>query len=206
MAKIELDWLDESASVAKDEFVAVETQDKLTVLAAQYSIALAKKLGDVDASSSGDLAESIQPLSIQVKDNIFYVDIVAARYASFIDEGVDGWANSRGSRFKFKEPKKRKGIKSRKVKKLSPMELSVKSYLERESKISQSKYDVINKKGKEKMQTDYKIQEVKTVAYMIKRMGIKATHFWRDATTEFSSIVEKELGMAVQIDIINNFK
>jgi exopolyphosphatase/pppGpp-phosphohydrolase len=37
-------------------------------------------------------------------------------------------------------------------------------------------------------------------------MGIKATHFWRDATNEFSSIVEKELGMAVKIDIINNFK
>lgn len=101
MASINLDWLEDSGT-AKTEFVAVETQDKLTQLAAQYSIALAKKLGDVDASSSGELADSIQPLSIQVKDNIFYVDIVAAKYASFIDEGVDGWANSRGSRFKFK--------------------------------------------------------------------------------------------------------
>jgi len=193
MAVINLDWLEDSGT-AKTEFVAVGTQDKLTQLAAQYSIALAKKLGDVDASSSGDLADSIQPLSIQVKDNIFYVDIVAAKYASFIDEGVDGWANSRGSRFKFK---------TRGVDPKGAMVKSVKDYLVRENKISQSKYAVLNKKSKVR---DRQIQAATTVAYMIKRMGIKATHFWRDATTEFSSIVEKELGMAVKIDIINNFK
>jgi hypothetical protein len=193
MAAINLDWLEDSGT-AKSEFVAVGTQDKLTQLAAQYSIALAKKLGDVDASSSGELADSIQPLSIQVKDNIFYVDIVAAKYASFIDEGVDGWANSRGSRFKFK---------TRGVDPKGAMVKSVKDYLVRENKISQSKYAVLNKKGKVR---DRQIQVATTVAYMIKRMGIKATHFWRDATTEFSSIVEKELGMAVKIDIINNFK
>jgi hypothetical protein len=193
MAAINLDWLEDSGT-AKSEFVAVGTQDKLTQLAAQYSIALAKKLGDVDASSSGELADSIQPLSIQVKENIFYVDIVAAKYASFIDEGVDGWANSRGSRFKFK---------TRGVDPKGAMVKSVKDYLVRENKISQSKYAVLNKKGKVK---DRQIQAATTVAYMIKRMGIKATHFWRYATTEFSSIVEKELGMAVKIDIINNFK
>jgi hypothetical protein len=193
MASINLDWLEDSGT-ANSEFVAVGTQDKLTQLAAQYSIALAKKLGDVDASSSGDLADSIQPLSIQVKENIFYVDIVAAKYASFIDEGVDGWANSRGSRFKFK---------TRGVDPKGAMVKSIKDYLVRENKISQSKYAVLNKKSKVR---DRQIQAATTVAYMIKRMGIKATHFWRDATTEFSSIVEKELGMAVKIDIINNFK
>jgi hypothetical protein len=193
MAAINLDWLEDSGT-ANSEFVAVGTQDKLTQLAAQYSIALAKKLGDVDASSSGELADSIQPLSIQVKENIFYVDIVAANYASFIDEGVDGWAKSRGSRFKFK---------TRGVDPKGEMVKSVKDYLVRENKISQSKYAVLNKKNKVK---DRQIQAATTVAYMIKRMGIKATHFWRDATTEFSSIVEKELGMAVKIDIINNFK
>lgn len=193
MAAINLDWLEDSGT-AKSEFVAVGTQDKLTQLAAQYSIALAKKLGDVDASSSGELADSIQPLSIQVKDNIFYVDIVAANYASFIDEGVDGWANSRGSRFKFKT----KGVDPK-----GEMVKSVKDYLVREGKMAQTKYSVLHKKNKVK---DFQVQQATTVAYMIKRMGIKATHFWRDATNEFSSIVEKELGMSVKIDIINNFK
>lgn len=193
MAAINLDWLEETGS-AKTEFVAVETQDKLTQLAAEYSIALAKKLGDVDASSSGELADSIQPLAIQVQDNIFYVDIVAAKYASFIDEGVDGWANSRGSRFKFK---------TRGVDPNGEMVKSVKDYLVRENKISQSKYAVLNKKSKVK---DRQIQAATTVSYMIKRMGIKATHFWRDATNEFSKIIEQELGMAVKIDLINNFK
>jgi len=193
MAAINLDWLEETGA-AKTEFVAVETQDKLTQLAAEYSIALAKKLGDVDASSSGELADSIQPLAIQIQDNIFYVDIVAAKYASFIDEGVDGWDNSRGSRFKFKT----KGVDPN-----GAMVKSVKDYLVREGKISQSKYAVLNKKNKVK---DRQIQAATTVSYMIKRMGIKATHFWHDATNEFSKIIEQELGMAVKIDLINNFK
>lgn len=195
MAAINLDWLDETGVSQSDyDFVTPETQDALTNLAAKYCLLLADKLGDVDASSSGDLAKSIQPLAIQIKDNVFFVDIVAAKYASFIDEGVDGWANSRGSRFKFKT----KGVDPN-----SEMVKSVKDYLVRENKISQSKYAVLNKKSKVK---DRQIQAATTVAYMIKRMGIKATHFWRDATNEFSSIIEKELGMAVKIDIINNFK
>jgi len=193
MPTANLDWLDDTGTVKKD-FAPVETQDKLTRLAAEYSFALAKKLNDVDASSSGDLADSIQPLAIQVKGKVFYVDIVAAKYASFIDEGIDGWANSRDSRFKFK---------TRGVDPKGEMVKSIKDYLVRENKMAQTKYSVLHKKGKIK---DKQIAAATSVAYMIKRMGIKATHFWRDATSEFSSIVEKELGMAVKIDIINNFK
>ena len=80
---------------------------------------------------------------------------------------------------------------------------SVKDYLVIEGKMAQTKYSVLHKKNKVK---DFQVQQATAVAYMIKRMGIKATHFWRDATNEFSSIIEKELGMAVKIDIINNFK
>lgn len=195
MAKVNLDWLDETGVLQSDyDFVTPETQDALTNLAAKYCLLLANKLDDVNASSSGDLAKSIEPLAIQVKDNILYVDIVAAKYASFIDEGVDGWANSRGSRFKFKT----KGVDPK-----GGMVKSVKDYLVRENKMAQTKYSVLHKKNKVK---DFQVQQATTVAYMIKRMGIKATHFWRDATNEFSSIIEKELGMAVKIDIINNFK
>ena len=47
-------------------------------------------------------------------------------------------------------------------------------------------YSKINAFQKNKSASDYKVQRAKTVAYMIKRFGIKANHFWRDATNEFS--------------------
>jgi hypothetical protein len=43
-----------------------------------------------------------------------------------------------------------------------------------------------------------------TASYFIKKKGIKPRRFWQDATNEFIPIVEKELGIAAKIDIINN--
>jgi len=184
---------------AKSEFPNIQAQ--LTNLAADYSLMLAAELKAKKATSSGDLAESILPLEVQVNGKTFSVEIQAKEYASYIDEGVDGWANSRGSKYKFKTPKKG-SVGSRQIRPLSPMELSVKKYLEREGEMAQTKYNVLHKKGKSA--SDYQIQNVRSVAYMIKRMGIAPTHFWRDATAKFKEHIEKELGIAVKIDIINN--
>jgi hypothetical protein len=183
---------------AEDGFVSAKTdfkniQSQLTNLAADYSLLLATELKAKKAFSSGDLAESIQPLEVQVNGKTFSVQIEAKNYASFIDEGVDGWAKSRGSRFKFKT----KGVNPQ-----GAMVKSVLAYLEREGKMASTKYNVLHKKNKSA--NDYKVQAASTVAYMIKRQGIAATHFWRDATAKFKGIIEKELGIAVKIDIINS--
>src|SRR5687768_10429208 len=76
--------------------------DTLTYLGALYAEKLANSLNKADATSSGNLADSIIPLDVRVFGSVYTVEIEAAKYAKFIDEGVDGWANARGSQYKFK--------------------------------------------------------------------------------------------------------
>ncbi len=197
IAKKQLEFIEsgeiELGGTSKSDFKKVELnniQNTLENLAAQYSLLLAEKLNATNSVSSGDLSESIQPTSIEINGSVFTVGIQALKYASFIDEGVDGWANSRGSRFKFKS----KGMPQAAIKNIA-------AYLEREGKMNQlpRKYAVVKKEAK-----DWKLAKAESVAYMIKRMGIKATHFWRDATKDFEKYLERELGTAVRVDIIKN--
>jgi hypothetical protein len=183
---------------AEDGFISAKSdlpnvQAQLTNLAAEYSIMLAEELKAKKAFSSGELADSILPLAIEINGQTFSVGIETKQYASFIDEGVDGWAKSRGSRFKFKT----KGVNPQ-----GEMVKSVSAWLEREGKMATTKYRVLTRKGKSA--NDFKVQRATSTAFMIKRMGIEATHFWRDATSKFKGMIEKELGIAVKIDIINN--
>jgi hypothetical protein len=169
---------------------------QLNNLAIEYSLMLADELNKKDAASSGQLADSIQPLAVEVNGKVFSVKIQTNAYASFIDEGVDGWANSRGSRFKFKT----KGVDPQ-----GKMVKSLKEYLAREGQSARNvKVGISQREIKGKQILDAKTKSAVTAAYMIKRQGIAATHFWRDATIKFKAYLEKELGEAVKIDIINN--
>jgi hypothetical protein len=191
----EIDLLSEDISQYENTDLT-NTQNILTNLAAQYSLALADKLKERDIDSSGDLGESIQPLALQIEGNTFYVEIQAFDYASYIDEGVDGWANSRGSRFKFKT----KGVNPQ-----GEMVKSVQAYLLRTKKATANVKVAVSKRESKGLQVkDASLQQAMTAVYMIKRFGIKANHFWRDATNDFQSIVEQQLGIAVKVDIINN--
>lgn len=169
---------------------------KINNLAIEYSLMLANELNAKDAASSGELADSIQPLGVVVNGTTFSVQIQTKAYASFIDEGVDGWAKSRGSRFKFKT----KGVNHN-----SEMVKSLKDYLKREGESSRNvKVGISQREIKGKRVLDASTKAATTAAYMIKRQGIAATHFWRDATEKFKAFLENELGESVEIDIINN--
>jgi len=172
------------------------TQNMLTNLAADYSLKLAQKLKDKDIDSTGDLGESIQPLALQIEGETFYVEIQALEYASYIDEGVDGWANSRGSRFKFKT----KGVNPQ-----GEMVKSVQAYLLRSKKATANVNVAVSQREVRGLKVkDASLQEAKTAAFMIKRFGIKSTHFWQDTTKEFETYLETQLGIAVKVDLINN--
>lgn len=168
----------------------------LGFLAVQYSKMLSDELDFKDAASSGDLAESILPLDVEVNGKVFSVQIETNAYASFIDEGVDGWANSRGSKYKFKT----KGVNPQ-----GAMVNSLKDYLQREGQSARNvKVGISSREIKGRQVLDASTKAAVTAAYMIKRQGIAATHFWRDATIKFKAFLEKELGEAVKIDIINS--
>ena len=167
--------------------------DRLQLLGMQYAQLLADSLKDKEADSSGEGGDSIKALEVQVNGSVYTVEIEGKEYLSYIDEGVDGWEKSRGSRFKFKT----KGVDPK-----GKMVKSIKAYLKREGKMQQSKYATLNKKRKPKRSIED--MNAARTAYMIKRFGIKPNHFWRDATIEMEKIIEQELGETVKIAIINN--
>lgn len=170
--------------------------DRVEQLAAIYVEKLAEKLRQADSTSSGTLADSIIPLELTIMDGVYTVLIQAATYAAYIDEGVSGWANSRGSRFKFKT----KGVH-----KDSDMVKSIKAYLLREGTISRNTNITVSSREKKRANMpDATTRNAMTVAYMVKRQGIKPTHFWKDATQEVEALAFTMFAEAVKIDIINN--
>lgn len=176
--------------------------DTLAYLGALYAQKLAESLAKADATSSGNLADSIIPLDVRVFGSVYTVEIEAAKYAKFIDEGVDGWAKSRGSQYKFKKSTRKIGEK---FSGKSDFVEAIKEWLMREGKFSRNvRTQLSRRETKQKNLADATTRQAIGVAYMIKRQGIKPTHFWRDATKEMRQIVEVELGKALKVDIVNS--
>lgn len=179
-----------------------ELVNSLEYVAALYTDKLTKKLAEKDATSSGDLADSIVAMDVQVMGSVYSVAISTKKYASFIDEGVDGWAKSRGSQYKFKQGTRAKGTPFTGK---SLMVDSIKAWLIREGKIGRIKNRPIsNRETKRAAITDTSTRAAITAAFMIKRQGIAPTHFWRDATNEMNTVIINEFSAALKIDMINN--
>jgi hypothetical protein len=170
--------------------------DTLVYLGALYSQKLSDSLTKSNSSSSGEGADSIIPQDVKIFGSIYTVEISANKYLTFIDEGVDGWFKSRGSKHKFKT----KGVDPN-----GAMVKAVKAWLIREgSFVRNIKMPSTKREAQQKSIRDASTRQAISTAYMIKRQGIKPTHFWRDATKEMRAIVDMELGKALKVDIINN--
>jgi len=187
--------------------------DTLTYLAALYTEKLADSLNKADATSSGFLADSIIPLDVKVFGSVYTVEIQAATYAKFIDEGVDGWAKARGSKYKFKT----KGVDPN-----GEMVKSIKAWLLREGSFSRNVSTQLSKResrqktityastklskreSRQKTITDASTKQAISTAYMIKRQGIRPTKFYRNTTKDMARVVEMELAKALKVDIINS--
>jgi len=170
--------------------------DTMAYLAALYTQKLAESLNKADATSSGFLADSIIPLDVKILGSVYTVEIQAATYAKFIDEGVDGWAKARGSKYKFKT----KGVDPN-----GEMVKSVKAWLLREGSFSQNVRTQLSKREtRQQSITDSATRKSISVAYMIKRQGIRPTKFWSNTTKDMARVVEQELAKALKVDIINS--
>lgn len=200
-----LDLMGEDKSLYNKPVKFKNLVDTLEYLGAKYADEIRKAIKDKDVISSGKMADSVEPLEVEVMGSVYTVSIQAAKYLSYVDEGVDGWAKSRGSRFKFKKPgkrPKRDGSKSP----LSPMQKSILDYLVREGNMSRNmKYAAVTKReGKQKNIRNVTERMAITAAYMIKRQGIKPQRFMKLADTRMKKIVEKEFAKTLKVEIINN--
>lgn len=173
----ELDWKD--------------LEQTLVNLAAVYIGLLADSADKKDVSSSGYMQDNIKATDVTKNGFVYEIGITAPDYASYQDEGVNGWAVNRGSRFQFRT----KGVGDE-------MRKSIAAWLKREGMSARTVKQAVSKREARGM--DALNQKAQTVAYMIKRQGIKPTHFWSDATDEMNQYFETEIAEAIKIDIVNN--
>jgi hypothetical protein len=185
----ELDLLFEEPPKGQVEFI--DLQSTLEQLAAVYIGFINEKMDEKDVSSSGKMQTSIKASEVTQTGNTYEIGIFAPDYASYQDEGVNGWAVNRGSRFQFRT----KGVSADMLK-------SVKDWLQREGKSARNVKVGISKREVRGM--DALSQRANTAAFMIKRQGLKPTHFWKEATDDLNRYFEEEVGNAIKVDIVNN--
>lgn len=165
-------------------------------LGANYIDFITEEIINQDLKSSGDLERSLQLTEITETNNIYSVGIKAAEYASYLDEGVNGWKVNRNSRFQFKTKGTREG---------SPMFLALKKYANREGLSARNvKVGISDRERKGMKLQNLETKNILALAANIKRQGIKPTRFWSNATEDFTKYAETELGISLKIDIINN--
>jgi hypothetical protein len=173
-----------------------DTQNTVIQLASTYIELINEEIEKKDSASSGFMQDNIQPTDLEVQGDLLTIGINAPLYSSYVSEGVNGWAVNRGSRFQFKT----KGVDPN-----GAMVKSLKSYISREGLSARNvKVAVTQREAKGKTMRDATTKAAVQMGFMIKRQGIKPRHFWRDATSEFLPIAERELGIAVKVDVINN--
>lgn len=173
-----------------------DTANTVIQLAATYIELINEEIEKKDVASSGYMQDNITPTDLEVNGDTLTIGVNAPLYSSYVDEGVNGWAVDRGSRFNFVT----KGVNPK-----GKMVKSLIDYINREGLSARNvKQSVTSRERKGKSMPDPTLTAAKSMAYMIKRQGIKPRRFWRDATNSFLPIAEKELGMAVKIDVINN--
>jgi hypothetical protein len=188
------DLLGEDASnLEKPELSDVN--NTIVQMAARYIEIVSDKINEKDVASSGYMADSMQPTMMEFDGKSYRIGITAPEYSTYQDEGVNGWAIDRGSRFSFR---------TRGVDPNGEMVKSVKAWIQREGASAQNvKRPVMAREAKGKTMMDASTRAAVTASYFIKRNGLKPRKFWAEATDEFKTEMENELGIALKIDIIN---
>jgi hypothetical protein len=173
-----------------------DIQNTLVNIAAAYVGLIHENATNKDVVSSGNMIEDIQATDITTTDTGYAIGITAPDYATYQDEGVNGWKVNRGSRFQFKTKGTREG---------SAMYNSLKAWVQREGLSARNvKQGVTRRERRGMKMQDAETKTILAVAAGIKRSGLRATNFWSDATNEINAYIETELGIATKIDIINN--
>lgn len=182
------------ADYKPSDFSALE--GTLTSLAVQYIEKISDNIDSRDVVSSGFLQDNITPTSVEESNGVFSIGILAPDYMSYQDEGVNGWAINRNSRFTFK---------TRGVDPAGEMVGALKGWVKRTGIQARNVKAAVTSRERRGM----KLQDANTrtaigMAYSIKKKGLKARKFFTDATNEMEDIIADKLGEAIEIEIVKS--
>lgn len=177
-------------------FVAKTVEDIFLKYRADLIQDLRESLIAVNRDQPGNLLESIDGF-IKVESNNISFELVMNDYWKFVDKGVDGWKQSRGSEYKYKRNGKR-----------IPLDAMLKLIKFRglvpESVAKPNKR--VNKKLGAKKINSARESYAWALGAVIKRDGLRPTHFFTNVINEsLKQRLTKEISEALKKDIEINF-
>lgn len=176
--------------------------------ASELIILAQMNLKNADRISQGVLNDSIEPKQIEINGSVYKLDIVLADYYDYVNKGVKGYIDGGGnSPYQFKQY-------SRGGKKNSKMVNSIRKWIIREGlkqRTSSIRYPMKNNAREHgriirKGNSDTSTSTAIVIAMNIKRHGLQPTLFWDKTMTEIQERFEKEISIALKIDVINNLQ
>jgi hypothetical protein len=179
------------------------TDSAILRVAAKFVEDCQNNLISSDHISSGTLSKSIVPRVKEWGNGINVVEILVAPYYKFVDKGVVGWQDKRGSgsQYKFKKGSGAKGGNPAS----NPFIVSLRKWLIRESRaFRNTKVAVTTREKKRATITDTSTREAMRLAYFIKKGGLSKSNFWTDALTELEKDIATGIADALRLDIIES--
>jgi len=209
MPQPNLSFLDTLGSSDKGDPLKLTTSQKALIeIAATFATNAGDNLNRVDSNSTGNLADSIVPLEPIINGKSVKVDIEVASYYKFVNKGVKGWADTKGSGspYSFKKPVSRKGSGP----KSSKMVTAVRKWLIREGLKTRDRtkkkvaISTRESKRQKKTFTDTSTKTAIIISANIRKRGLRKTNFWDDAVKTLEQNIADKIGGAAKIDIINS--
>ena len=173
-------------------------------------------LAEDGSNASRTLTNSID-YDYGIDDNHYWIDITFEDYGNYLNEGVNGTEQSRGSKYSFKS--KRVNVKAiedwirikpiqaePRVPTVKSLAIAIQKSIKAKKGFappSSALEDWINKKGIDSFEA--RVPSVTSLAYAIAtsiaKKGIKGTHFLDRALKETERVYKEKLEQAVQEDI-----
>lgn len=189
----------EGLIIIDKEFVPQNAEDVFYKYKAEIIEDLRQNLINKDKDQPGKLIQSID-VDIETKGTKITFALSMEDYWKFVDEGVDGYKNSRGSQYKFKQFGKRIPING--LKKF----IAARGISPNKKIVTSGKKRVVKKKkviSKEKQLDSLAF----AIGVRIKEKGIEPTHFYTDVINpDLIARMTKDLTIALGKDIELNIK
>lgn len=171
-----------------------ETFSELILLAGEMVEDMQSNLNASNSNASGRLSESIEIGEPETRGNILQVDIFMNHYGQFVNKGVKGTKSGSslaGFTFKYDKPSKSMVDAIREWKKAGKIKTT---------NVNKAKTISSNEK---KNATIGEIDNAYAVARSITQHGIPPTGFLDKAAATTEAKVSDQLGLALEIDVIN---
>jgi len=200
LSKATNDFLDQLGSTQPGAEALTETSAAFLRVVGEFISDCETNLRKADRVSTGSLTDSIRPEVVEAGVNNI-VDVYINSYYKFVDKGVRGWRDKKGSGspYAFKAPGQAKTGQSKMV-------TAIRKWVIKEGiKFRNTKVAVTPRENRRAKITDTSTKAAIVISGRIRRDGLKRTNFFTDAVRTLEDKLGRNVADALRIDVIESF-